>query len=58
MSKKHLKIGRRLVPLPSVRSMTDSDPVAPTPKPGDGEAEKPTDQPSEDLIQTIKKAYQ
>jgi hypothetical protein len=58
MSKKHLKIGRRLVPLPSVRSMTEPDAAAPAPKPGAAEAEKPTDEPSEDLIQTIKKAYQ
>ena len=60
MKKRHpkaVKVGRRLVPLPGVRSMT-SDPVAPAPKAGDGKTEKPTDEPSEELTRTIKKAYQ
>ena len=52
-----VKVGRRLVPLPGVRSMT-SDSVAPAPKAGDGKREKPTDEPSEELTRTIKKAYQ
>jgi hypothetical protein len=53
-----VKVGRRLATLPGVRSMTDSDPVAPATKPAVGEPEKPADEPSEDLIRTIKKAYQ
>ena len=53
-----VRIGRRLVTLPGVRSMTDPDPVAPGSKPGVGEPEKPTDEPSEELTRTIKKAYQ
>ena len=52
-----VKVGRRVVTLPGVRSMT-SDPVAPAPKAGDGKTEKPTDEPSEELTRTIKKAYQ
>ena len=52
-----VKVGRRLVTLPGVRSMTDSDPVAAT-KPGVGEPEKPTDELSEELTRTIKAAYQ
>ena len=65
MSKKRLpgagervKVGRRLVTLPGVRSMTAPDPVAPVTKPGDGETEKPTDELSEELTRTIKAAYQ
>ena len=53
-----VRIGRRLVTLPGVRSMTDPDPVAPGPKPGVGEPEKPTDELSEELTRTIKAAYQ
>jgi hypothetical protein len=52
-----VKVGRRLVTLPGVRSMTDADPVAPATKPGDGEPEKPTDELSEELTRTIKAAY-
>ena len=53
-----VKVGRRLLTLPCVRSMTDPDPVAPATTPGDGEPEKPTDEPSEELTRTLKKAYQ
>jgi hypothetical protein len=53
-----VKVGRRLVTLPGVRSMTDPDPVAPATKPGVGEPEKPTDELSEELTRTIKAAYQ
>jgi hypothetical protein len=53
-----VRVGRRSVTLPGVRSMTDADPAAPAAKPGDGEPEKPTDELSEELIRTIKKAYQ
>ena len=65
MGKKHLpgagkrvKVGRRLVTLPGVRSMTDPNPIAPATKPGVGEPEKPTDELSEELTRTIKAAYQ
>jgi hypothetical protein len=53
-----VKVGRRLVTLPGVRSMTDPNPVAPATRPGVGEPEKPTDEPSEELTRTIKAAYQ
>jgi hypothetical protein len=53
-----VKVGRRLVTLPGVRSMTDPDPVAPATKPGVGEPETPTDEPNEELTRTIKAAYQ
>jgi hypothetical protein len=60
MKKRHpkaVKVGRRLVPLPGVRSVT-ADPVTPTTKAGDVKPEKPSDEPSEELTRTIKKAYQ
>jgi hypothetical protein len=53
-----VKVGRRLVTVPGVRSMTDPEPVASAPKPGVGESEKPTDELSEELTRTIKAAYQ
>ncbi|HYD05835.1 MAG TPA: hypothetical protein VEC60_08915 [Reyranella sp.] len=53
-----VKVGRRLVTVPGVRSMTDSTPVAPATKSGDGKPETPADEPSEELIRTIKAAYQ
>ncbi len=53
-----VKVGRRSLTLPGVRSMTDLDPVAPATKPGVGESEKSTDELSEELIRTIKAAYQ
>jgi len=52
-----VKVGRRLVTLPGVRSMTRPDPGAPATQPP-GEPEKSTDEPGEDLIRTIKAAYQ
>lgn len=55
---KRVKVGRRLLALPGVRSMTDPDPVAPATKPGAGEPDKPTDEPDEKLTQMIKTAYQ
>ena len=58
MGKKRVKVGRRLVTVPSVRSMTDSAPQAPATKPGNGEPEKPTVEPSEEVTRTIKSAYQ
>ena len=53
-----VKVGRRLVTLPGVRSMTAPGPVVSTAKSGVGEPEKPTDELSEELIRTIKAAYQ
>ena len=53
-----VRVGRRLVTPPGVKSMTDSDPVAPATTPGVGEPEKPTDELSEELTRMIKTAYQ
>ena len=53
-----VKVGRRLVMVSGVRSMTDPDPVAPATKPGVGEPERPADELSEELSRTIKAAYQ
>ena len=53
-----VKVGRRLVTLPGVRSMTDPHTAAPAATPGVGEPEKPADEPSEELTRTIKAAYQ
>jgi hypothetical protein len=53
-----VKVGRRLLVLPGVRSMTDPDPVVSETKPGAGEPEKPTEEQSEELSRTIKSAYQ
>lgn len=52
-----VEVGRRLVALPRVRSMM-SESVAPATTPGDGKAEKPANEPSEELTRMIKKAYQ
>lgn len=57
-SGERVKVGRRSVALPRVRSMTDPDPVAPATKPGDGEPQRPTDELSEELTRMIKAAYQ
>ena len=53
-----VKVGRRFIALPGVRSMTNPDPVGPATKLGAGEPEKPTDELNEVVIQTIKAAYQ
>ena len=53
-----VRIGRRLVMLPGVRSMTDAAPTAPTKKSDSVEPEKPADELSEELVRTIKAAYQ
>jgi len=53
-----VKVSRRWVTVPGVRSMTDSDPVAPATKSGAGEPEKPNDELSEELTRIIKAAYQ
>jgi hypothetical protein len=53
-----VKVGRRLLTVPGVRSMTDPNPVALATKPGVGEPERPTDELSEELTRTVKAAYQ
>jgi hypothetical protein len=53
-----VKVGRRLVTLPGVRSMTDAAPAAATKKPDSVGPEQPADELSEDLTRTIKAAYQ
>jgi hypothetical protein len=53
-----VKVGRRLVTMPGVRSMADADPAAPATKPDAGEPKKPSDEMSEELTRTIKAAYQ
>ena len=53
-----VKVGRRLVTLPGVRSMTDPNAVEPAAKPGNGEPEKPDDELSEKLTRMVKAAYQ
>ncbi len=52
-----VKVGRRLITVPGVPSMTDPSAVAPTTKDGDG-AEKPTDELSKELTRMMKAAYQ
>ena len=53
-----VRVGRRLITLPGVRSMTDTDPVAPATKPGVEEPETPTGELSEELTRMMKAAYQ
>ena len=53
-----VKVGRRLITMPGVPSMTASDPAAPETKPRDGALEKPKDELSEELTRTVKAAYQ
>lgn len=53
-----VKVGRRFVTLPVVRSMTDTDPGAPATRPGVDEPEPPADELSEELTRTLKAAYQ
>ena len=53
-----VKVGRRSVTAPGVRSMTDSHPVGPATKPDGGEPEGPADELSEELARTVKAAYQ
>jgi hypothetical protein len=47
-----VKVGRRLLALPGVRSKTNPDPVVPAIKPGGREPEKPTEELNEELTQT------
>jgi hypothetical protein len=51
-----VKVGRRLMTLPGVTTMTKS--TAAATKPRDGELERPTDELSEELARTVKAAYQ
>ena len=53
-----MKAGRQSAAIPPVRSMTDLEPAAPAATSGIAEAEKPADEPSEELTRTIKSAYQ
>ena len=53
-----VKVGRRLITVPGVPSMTDPGPVAPTTKAGDEKSERPTDELSEELTRMLKAAYQ
>ena len=53
-----VKVGRRRLAVPGVRSMTDPDPVASAAKPEGGEPEKPADELSEELTRMVKAAYQ
>lgn len=53
-----VKVGRRLITVPGVLSMTDPGPVAPATKTGDGGLEKPTDELPEELTRMMKAAYQ
>ena len=52
------KVGRRLITVPEVRSMTDPAPAVPTTKSGDGEFGKPTDERIEEVTRIVKAAYQ
>ena len=53
-----VKVGRRLVMVPGVRSMTEPDPAVPAAMSSVGEPERPTDELSEELTRTVKAAYQ
>ena len=53
-----VKVGRRLITVPGVTSVTDPGPVASPTKPGVGESERPPDEPTEELARAIKAAYQ
>ena len=51
-----VKVGRRLMTLPGVTTMTKS--TAPVTKPHDSELERPTDELTEELTRTVKAASQ
>ena len=53
-----VKVGRRLITVPGVTSMTNPTPAAVAAKPGHAELEKPTDELPEELTRTVKAAYQ
>jgi hypothetical protein len=52
-----VRVGRRTLATPGVKSMTNPEPVTPAAKPDDGEPGKPTEALSEELIRMIKAAY-
>jgi hypothetical protein len=51
-----VRVGRHTISVPSVPSMTDRSPAAPPPTPDDGESERPTDEPTEELARMMKAA--
>ena len=53
-----VKVGRRLITVPGVTSVTDPNPAATATKPGDGGSERPTDELIDKLTRTVKAAYQ
>jgi hypothetical protein len=53
-----VKVGRRLITVPGVTSMTNPNPAAAATNPDHSELEKPTDELSEELTRTVKAAYQ
>ena len=53
-----VRVGRRLITLPGVTSMTNPDPAAAATKPGHSKLEKPSDELTEELTRTVKAAYQ
>jgi hypothetical protein len=55
---KRVKVGRRLITVPGVTSMTQSNAAAPATKPADSELEKPADEPTEEVTRMVKAAYQ
>jgi len=53
-----VRVGRQLITVPGVTSMTNPTPAAPATKPGDGAPERPTNELTEELTRTVKAAYQ
>jgi hypothetical protein len=53
-----VKVGRRLITVPGVTSMTNPNPAAAAAKPGECEAERPANEPTEELTRMVKAAYQ
>jgi hypothetical protein len=53
-----VKVGRRLITVPGVTSMTNPTPAAPATTASHGELEKPTDELTGELARTVKAAYQ
>jgi hypothetical protein len=53
-----VKVGRRLITVPGVTSMTNPNPAATATKPGECEAERPANEPTEELTRMVKAAYQ
>jgi hypothetical protein len=53
-----VKVGRRLVTMPGVTSMTKSNRATPVTNPVDSKLEKQTDELTEELTGMVKAAYQ